>query len=157
MIGPSHAAATSVHAHNDPPSTPCASIATTSSTSSTSSTSFGGRNVRVFGSVTRGEAHSGSDVDQVIDVPAGTGLDTVERIADALDAVLPGRHDRRRLDDILAAVADAGLIAGRGRAAFDGEPLAVRAARGPRMSSVLLIHNIGAARSEGFERQPQAD
>lgn len=37
--------------------------------------------------------------------------------------------DRRRLDDILAAIADAGLIAGRGRAAFDGDPLAVRAAK----------------------------
>jgi predicted nucleotidyltransferase len=105
MIGPSHASATSVHDHNDPPSTPCASIATTSSTSSTS---FGGRNVRVFGSVTRGEAHSGSDVDLLIDVPAGTGLDTVKRIADALGAVLPWPVDvvtsgaaRRRMAHVL--------------------------------------------------------
>jgi uncharacterized protein with HEPN domain len=37
--------------------------------------------------------------------------------------------DQRRLDDILAAIADAGLIAGRRRAAFDGDPLAVRAAK----------------------------
>lgn len=37
--------------------------------------------------------------------------------------------DRRRLDDILAAVADAGLIVERGRAAFDADPLAVRAAK----------------------------
>lgn len=32
--------------------------------------------------------------------------------------------DRKRLDDILAATVDAVLIAGRGRAAFDGDPLA---------------------------------
>lgn len=36
--------------------------------------------------------------------------------------------DRRRLDDILAAVADA-LLVERGRAAFDADPLAVRAAK----------------------------
>lgn len=37
--------------------------------------------------------------------------------------------DRRCLDDILAAIADARLIADRGRASFDGDPLAVRAAK----------------------------
>ena len=37
--------------------------------------------------------------------------------------------DRRRLDDILAAVADALLLVERGRAAFDADPLAVRAAK----------------------------
>jgi len=37
--------------------------------------------------------------------------------------------DRRRLDDILAAIADAGLIVERGRAAFDADPLVVRAAK----------------------------
>ncbi|MFV0318663.1 MAG: DUF86 domain-containing protein [Microthrixaceae bacterium] len=37
--------------------------------------------------------------------------------------------DRRRLTDILAAVADAGLIVERGRTAFDADPLAVRAAK----------------------------
>lgn len=37
--------------------------------------------------------------------------------------------DRRRLDDILAATADATLIIERDRAAFDSDPLAVRAAK----------------------------
>ena len=37
--------------------------------------------------------------------------------------------DRRRLDDILVAVADAQLIAERGQAAFDADPLAIRAAK----------------------------
>lgn len=55
--------------------------------------SFGGRNVRVFGSVARGEAHDGSDVDLLIDVPAGTGLVTVGRIADAIEAIIPWRVD----------------------------------------------------------------
>jgi uncharacterized protein with HEPN domain len=37
--------------------------------------------------------------------------------------------DERRLDDILRAIADAALIGARGRSAFDGEPLVVRAAK----------------------------
>ena len=37
--------------------------------------------------------------------------------------------DRRRLDDILAAVDDAGLIVRGGRTAFDADPLVVRAAK----------------------------
>jgi uncharacterized protein with HEPN domain len=41
------------------------------------------------------------------------------------------RYERRlaRLDDILAAIADAGLIVERGRAAFEADPLVVRAAK----------------------------
>ena len=37
--------------------------------------------------------------------------------------------DRRRLSDIAAAIADAGLIVERGRAAFEADPLVVRAAK----------------------------
>lgn len=37
--------------------------------------------------------------------------------------------DQRRLADILAAATDAGLIVQRGRAAFDADPLVVRAAK----------------------------
>jgi len=37
--------------------------------------------------------------------------------------------DRRRLRDIAAAIADAGLIVERGRAAFEADPLVVRAAK----------------------------
>lgn len=50
---------------------------------------FGGRNVRVFGSVARGAATEVSDVDLLIDVPAGTGLLRVEQIADAVAEVIP--------------------------------------------------------------------
>ena len=39
------------------------------------------------------------------------------------------KDDRRRLEDILAATADATLIVERGRTAFDEDPLAVRAAK----------------------------
>lgn len=55
--------------------------------------SFGGSNVRVFGSIARGEASDGSDVDLLIDVPAGTGFFTVEAIAEALERVLPWKVD----------------------------------------------------------------
>jgi predicted nucleotidyltransferase len=55
--------------------------------------SFGGSNVRVFGSVARGDADEHSDVDLLIDVPSGTGLFTVEGIAEALEAVVPWRVD----------------------------------------------------------------
>jgi len=55
--------------------------------------SFGASNVRVFGSVARGDARNDSDVDLLIDVPTGTGLITVQQIADALDAVLPWHVD----------------------------------------------------------------
>ncbi len=55
--------------------------------------SFGGSNVRVFGSVARGEATDASDVDLLIDVPAGTGLFTVEAIAEELERLLPWKVD----------------------------------------------------------------
>ena len=54
---------------------------------------FGGSNVRVFGSVARGEATDASDVDLLIDVPAGTGLFAVEEIAAALERLLPWKVD----------------------------------------------------------------
>ena len=51
--------------------------------------SFGASNVRVFGSIARGDTRDDSDIDLLIDVPAGTGLVTIERIAEALEAALP--------------------------------------------------------------------
>ncbi len=70
--------------------------------------SRGGSNVRVFGSVARGDSSVDSDVDVLIDVPAGTGLITIEQIANALDAVVPWRVDvmtsgaaRRRMAHVL--------------------------------------------------------
>jgi predicted nucleotidyltransferase/DNA-binding XRE family transcriptional regulator len=55
--------------------------------------SFGASNVRVFGSVARGDARDDSDVDLLIDVPAGTGLVTIQQITEAIEAVLPWRVD----------------------------------------------------------------
>ncbi|HEY5876318.1 MAG TPA: helix-turn-helix domain-containing protein [Ilumatobacteraceae bacterium] len=70
--------------------------------------SSGGSNVRVFGSVARGDSSVDSDVDVLIDVPPGTGLITIEQIADALDEILPWRVDvmtsgaaRRRMAHVL--------------------------------------------------------
>lgn len=53
----------------------------------------GGSNVRVFGSVARGEAGERSDVDLLIDVVPGTGLFAVEQIAEELEALLPWKVD----------------------------------------------------------------
>lgn len=55
--------------------------------------SFGGSNVRVFGSVARGESRADSDVDLLIDVAPGTGLLTIERMTQAIEAVIPWRVD----------------------------------------------------------------
>ena len=48
----------------------------------------GARRLRIFGSVARGEDHEGSDIDLLIDMPAGTSLLQIvglqQDIADAL-------------------------------------------------------------------------
>lgn len=69
---------------------------------------FGGTNVRVFGSVARGAATDTSDVDLLIDVPAGTGLIAVEQISQAIAEVIPWPVDvvtsgaaRRRMAHVL--------------------------------------------------------
>jgi len=70
--------------------------------------SFGASNVRIFGSVARGDARDDSDIDLLVDVPSGTGLVTIERIADALEDVFPWRVDvvttgavRGRMADVI--------------------------------------------------------
>lgn len=50
--------------------------------------SFGANNVRVFGSIVRGEATEHSDIDLLIDVPPGTGLVAVEQMTEALESVI---------------------------------------------------------------------
>lgn len=52
-------------------------------------TAHGGGNVRAFGSVARGDAQAGSDIDLLIDVPRGTGLIAIHRIEDELNDLLP--------------------------------------------------------------------
>lgn len=88
-------------------------------------------NLRVFGSVTRGQERPDSDVDLLADLPAGMGLMGLGRVQDALEAILgasldliPARdlkpavrarverdpggavtyRDRERMSDIVAAV-----------------------------------------------------
>ncbi len=53
----------------------------------------GGGNVRVFGSVARGDARLGSDIDLLIDVPGRSGLVTIGQIEDELNDLLPWRVD----------------------------------------------------------------
>src|SRR5690242_16790824 len=50
-------------------------------------------NVRVFGSVARGEVRADSDLDLLIDVPADLGLLGLGRLADELEALLGARVD----------------------------------------------------------------
>jgi predicted nucleotidyltransferase len=51
----------------------------------------GGSNLRVFGSVVRGEERPDSDVDLLIDLAEDRGFDDYLAIADELEALL-GRH-----------------------------------------------------------------
>lgn len=53
----------------------------------------GGSNIRVFGSVARGDARPGSDIDLLIDVKPGTGLLELGAIEDELTAALGRRID----------------------------------------------------------------
>ena len=55
--------------------------------------SFGASNVRIFGSVARGDARDDSDIDLLVDVTAGAGLITFEQIADAIEDGIPRRAD----------------------------------------------------------------
>lgn len=53
----------------------------------------GGRNVRVFGSVARGDARPGSDVDLLVEVGPGTGLLELGAMEDELEEALGRRVD----------------------------------------------------------------
>jgi predicted nucleotidyltransferase/DNA-binding XRE family transcriptional regulator len=50
-------------------------------------------NLRVFGSVARGEDRADSDVDLLADIPAGMGLLGLGRVTDELEAVVGARVD----------------------------------------------------------------
>lgn len=52
---------------------------------------YGVANVRVFGSVARGEDTADSDVDLLVDLPSGASLFTVARLQRDLEAILDAR------------------------------------------------------------------
>lgn len=54
---------------------------------------YGGSNVRVFGSVARGEASSESDLDLLVDLPARTGVLTLGRIAAQIERLVDMQTD----------------------------------------------------------------
>ncbi|MDA8071717.1 MAG: helix-turn-helix domain-containing protein [Actinomycetota bacterium] len=66
---------------------------------------YGLSNLRVFGSVARGEERSGSDVDLLVDVPEGVGLVTLERCQAELEGILGARVDLVPAGDLKAGVA----------------------------------------------------
>jgi predicted nucleotidyltransferase/DNA-binding XRE family transcriptional regulator len=55
--------------------------------------SYGASNVRVFGSVARGAERADSDIDLLLDLPAGAGLFTLGRMRRDLEALLHARVD----------------------------------------------------------------
>jgi predicted nucleotidyltransferase len=54
---------------------------------------YGARDVRVFGSVARGTERTDSDIDLLIDLPAGTGLFTLGGLRRDLEDLLRARVD----------------------------------------------------------------
>ncbi len=66
---------------------------------------YGLSNVRVFGSVARGEEVSESDVDLLVDVPAGVGFVTLGRCQAELERLLGVRVDLVPAGDLKAHVA----------------------------------------------------
>jgi predicted nucleotidyltransferase/DNA-binding XRE family transcriptional regulator len=73
-------------------------------------TQHGLSNVRVFGSVSRGEDSEGSDVDLLVDVPAGMGLVGLSRAQRDLEGVLGAPVDLVPAGDLKARVAE-GVLA----------------------------------------------
>jgi predicted nucleotidyltransferase len=49
---------------------------------------YGGRNVRVFGSLARGDGTPESDLDLLVDLPPQTGILTLGRIARDVEAIM---------------------------------------------------------------------
>jgi uncharacterized protein len=64
----------------------------------------GARNLRVFGSVARGEDHPDSDVDLLADLPAGLSLFGLGRLEAELEAILGTRVDLIPAADLKPAV-----------------------------------------------------
>lgn len=66
---------------------------------------FGLRNPRLFGSVARGDERPGSDLDLLVDVPAGLGLLSLGRCQADLEAILGVRVDLVPVADLKPNVA----------------------------------------------------
>lgn len=125
---------------------------------------FGAQNIRVFGSVARGQADGASDLDLLVDVLPGHGLLAlsafVDEVEERLHVVDPGRHgertqatyprahccrsssgvrdDQERLRDLLEAADKlAGRVA-RGRQRFDSD-------EDLQLAMVRLIEIVGEA------------
>jgi hypothetical protein len=62
------------------------------------------RNLRVFGSVARGEDHADSDVDLLADLPPGMGLLGLGRVQAELEAILGTKVDLVPSNDLKPAV-----------------------------------------------------
>lgn len=63
-------------------------------------------NPRLFGSVARGDERPGSDVDLLVDIPAGTGLFALATCQAELEALLGVPVDLVPASDLKASVAD---------------------------------------------------
>jgi predicted nucleotidyltransferase len=61
-------------------------------------------NLRVFGSVARGEDRPGSDVDLLVDLPPGIGLVGLGRVQAELEAILGTKVDLVPASDLKLAV-----------------------------------------------------
>lgn len=61
-------------------------------------------NLRVFGSVARGQDRPDSDVDLLVDVPAGMGLLGLGRVADELEAIVGAQVDLVPAADLKSGV-----------------------------------------------------
>jgi uncharacterized protein len=64
----------------------------------------GVRNLRVFGSVARGQDRPDSDVDLIVDLPAGMGLFGLGRVQAELEAILGTRVDLVPAQDLKPSV-----------------------------------------------------
>ena len=73
-------------------------------------TQHGLSNVRVFGSVARGEDHEGSDIDLLADIPAGMGLLGLARAQRDIEDVLGAPVDLVPAGDLKPPVAEAILV-----------------------------------------------
>lgn len=65
---------------------------------------YGAGNIRVFGSVARGTERPDSDIDLLIDLPAGIGLFTLGRLRSDLEELLRARVDVVPADGLTAQI-----------------------------------------------------